>query len=450
MKIATSALLCGTLLPSVAAKSFKSFFDHVCPDQTHCLDDESCCPLGVNDGYMCCEKTASGACCGGGSKAGGGCCGPQETCCSDDEDYSCCLQQNTFCVDKDPSVPSLPSRCCPRWTIGCTTGSVGCCDPAQPWQWYLQTDADRAVAGHSTSHTVGNASFAGNLTAYVLVVNGMIGGLEGMAVDVATGTIESHTRIIKSFDDDPAGESTREFMFDSKRKVFYYVDANFTANGGERPESGREMYLYAVDPVSGATHKQTVSGAVDFPVGYTYHAETDTIIIGVEQVNANETSVQGFDYFSLNPETAEATRLSTISRGSSETDPAFYAGFHRHASVAGDIVYRLGYEEVSKQTGQGLGVISLNEAHANATWLSEISPLHDYYMTLNRAPATSQASQASDSDVFISLAPREGLGHNLDVVQWNADDGGKSAKIIAQLSNAHVPSIRGLGAWPLL
>lgn len=110
---------------------------------------------------------------------------------------------------------------------------------------------------------------AANLTAYVLVVSGIADGLEGWTVDVGTGNIESRKRIAKAFDDDPAGESTREFMFDSKRKVFYYVDANFTANGGARPAGGREMYLYTVDPVSGSTQKQTVSGAVDFPVGYT-------------------------------------------------------------------------------------------------------------------------------------------------------------------------------------
>ena len=111
-----------------------------------------------------------------------------------------------------------------------------------------------------------------NQLAYVLVVNGVIGGLEGLTVSVATGDIQTHTRIIKSFDDDPAGESTREFMFDSKRKLFHYIDANFTANGGSRPADGRDMYLYSVDPVAGTTEKKTVSGAKDFPVGYVFHS----------------------------------------------------------------------------------------------------------------------------------------------------------------------------------
>jgi hypothetical protein len=154
------------------------------------------------------------------------------------------MQQNTYCVAKDPAVPTFPARCCPRWTVGCSTGSVGCCDPAQPWQWSLATAAAKAeqpkggAAAEVRGTRAAGAAFAGNLTAYVLWVNG---GLEGLTVNIATGQIEARTRIIKSFDDDPAGESTREFMFDPKRKLFYYLDANFTAGGGARPAGGREQ-----------------------------------------------------------------------------------------------------------------------------------------------------------------------------------------------------------------
>lgn len=405
---------------------------------------------------MCCYTTLQGACCGGNSKAGGGCCTQDETCCSDDEDYSCCMQQSTYCVQKDPSVPSLPSRCCPRWTVGCTTGSVGCCDPAQPWQWFLastSTKNNNSNKGHKREHQQPHqtrfvsSNGDADLSAYALLVSGVSGGLEGWKINVGTGAIEARTRVIKGFDDDPAGESTREFMFDSKRKLFYYVDANFTANGGARPAGGREMYLYTVDPVGGTTHKQTVSGAVDFPVGYSYHAETDAIILGVEKLTTNET-LTGFDFFSLNPDTAVATRLSTISRGASESDPDYYSGFHRHASIDGNTLYRLGYEMVKEQTGQGLGVLALNEAHATAQWLSEISPLHDYYMTLNRLPGSNNTKFGTATDEFVSLAPRKGIAsqnHDLDLVRWNADDGGKSAKIIAQLNNAHVPAVMRLG-----
>ncbi len=136
--------------------------------------------------------------------------------------------------------------------------------------------------------------------------------------------------------------------------------------------------------------------------------------------------------------------------------------------------YRLGYELVTQQAGQGLGVVAIGDGAptgANATWLSEISPLHDYYMTMDRVPSNSRLARshrshrsshraasnngnhnAADdgendlSDVFVSLAPRAGtLAHDLDLVQWTDADGGKSAKVIAALSNAHVPSVAGLG-----
>jgi hypothetical protein len=430
--------------------------DVVCPGgQQHCVDDSTCCLISGDAGYMCCESTAAGPCCGGKSKAGGGCCSKDETCCSDDDDWECCIQQSTYCIAKDTSAPGLPSRCCPRWTVGCTTGSVGCCDPAQPWQWSLASNAKFTKLTNDRQDTVGTVvsssqkSRGGNnsdndVTAYVLVVNGIIGGLEGMTVNTATGAIETHTRIIKSFDDDPAGESTRPFFFDASRKVFYYVDANFTANGGARPAEGREMYLYTVDPVSGKTNKQTVSGAVDYPVGYSYHPETDTIIMGVEQIVGNDT-VQGFDFFSLNPETAVATKLSSISRGEGESDPSFYAGFHRHSNDAADTVYRLGYEQVTQQTGQGLGIVKLDSKEANATWLSEVSPLHDFYMTLDRVAKSNQTGQYVDANMFVSLAPRESATHKLDLVQWTPEDGGKSATVIAKLDNAHVPSVMKLG-----
>eukprot|EP00755_Sulcionema_specki_P004266 Sspe_Gene.29638::Locus_14191_Transcript_4_7_Confidence_0.364_Length_1921::g.29638::m.29638 len=43
----------------------------------------------------------------------------------------CCVNEATFCVPKEGLYPS---RCCPLWTVGCGVGSVGCCDPARPWQ----------------------------------------------------------------------------------------------------------------------------------------------------------------------------------------------------------------------------------------------------------------------------------------------------------------------------
>ena len=64
-------------------------------------------------------------------------CTSTESCCQDSPGCSgacteCCVKQSTKCVA--PRPPFATSTCCARWTVGCTAGSVGCCDPARPWQ----------------------------------------------------------------------------------------------------------------------------------------------------------------------------------------------------------------------------------------------------------------------------------------------------------------------------
>merc|ERR1711871_1784883 len=64
-------------------------------------------------------------------------CSADEDCCKDSPDCKgacteCCVRQSTFCVA--PRQGFTTSTCCPRWTVSCTVGSVGCCDPATPWQ----------------------------------------------------------------------------------------------------------------------------------------------------------------------------------------------------------------------------------------------------------------------------------------------------------------------------
>eukprot|EP00665_Eupelagonemidae_sp_cell47_P004144 gene4145-8110_t len=73
---------------------------------------------------------AAGSC--GNSLCGGG-----ESCCEDapgcqGDCSECCVVQATYCVAPRPSFAA--STCCPRWTVACSVGSVGCCDPARPWQ----------------------------------------------------------------------------------------------------------------------------------------------------------------------------------------------------------------------------------------------------------------------------------------------------------------------------
>ena len=172
----------------------------------------------------------------GGPCCGGGCCTDNQSCCSDAKGYSCCMTQNTFCAPVGTSS-GYPARCCPRWTVACEIGSVGCCDPATPWQTAVQaTAAEDAIPAAATN--VPSTSEAGLAalppTAFALVVSGARSAgkaLLSLTIDTSSGKI-TRKAAVTGFDDDPAGESTREFLWDPGRRVFYYFDANFTAGGG--------------------------------------------------------------------------------------------------------------------------------------------------------------------------------------------------------------------------
>ena len=79
--------------------------------------------------------SCAGQQCGAGQQAP--VCDATESCCMDYKGCTgycseCCNAMVTKCVE--PRGTFITSTCCPRWTVGCTHGSVGCCDPASPWQ----------------------------------------------------------------------------------------------------------------------------------------------------------------------------------------------------------------------------------------------------------------------------------------------------------------------------
>lgn len=402
-----------------------SFLDHECPDKTQsCADDSTCCPFGSDGDYGCCKTTnvPGNTCCGG------GCCTDFETCCADDQGYTCCSQQLSYCVPKKDQT--FPARCCPRWTVGCETGSVGCCDPAQPWQWELNARAHHAADLFSSTST--RSVVAVDAVAYALVVRGSAkegAALSAWTIDTKTGKVTEKHTVSSSFDDDPFGESTREFLWDGKRQVFYYLDANFTANGGPRPATGRPVYLYEIDPTNGNATKRAVSGARDFPTGYAMRDSDGAIVMACEDWTNDGVEWSGFAFFSLNPETATATKLVTVPRGSDESSSAsYYAGYHRLLTADGNSAVRVGYKSVSMQSEQGVSVAALNDAQSTQ-WIDELSPGHDYYMT---------ATRVRGSDAILSLAPTTSSAHGLDVVRWSVSNT-SAFDVLATLGNAHPP-----------
>lgn len=404
---------------------------------------------------QCCEKTSTGkenTCCGG------GCCEDAQTCCSDDKGASCCMQQSTFCVAKT-GTSQLPARCCPRWTVGCNTGSVGCCDPAQPWQWNIASSARHAsaaglnTAAASASEILVDANDvmpprAGGATeAYALIISGWATGrssLVALTIDTTTGKVTKKIPV-RSFRDDPAGDETREFVWDSAKKIFYYLDANFTAAGGARPPKGREAYLFSVDPTTGATTQQTVTGAVDFPTGYAFYPEKGTILMATDAVFSNGTENAGFNFYSVNTGTAVATPLGTVARGGGEASPAYYAGYHREVSADGNLFYRLGYKMVTEQSEQGVSITTVAGSagsQGSTSWKDELSQGHDYFMTMHRYQNSTGGRWG-----FLSLAPSLAIGkkRGLDLVGWSLDEA-VEYRTVASFGNAHVPSTPNVGA----
>ena len=121
-------------------------------------------------------------------------CTSDESCCADTKGYSCCIDQTSFCVTStgDP-VYGYPARCCPQWTVGCSVGSVGCCDPAQPWQRSIEkagvAEQRPPVQLHPRPPLGDNAT----VTAYALFSGGHGSGgssdLNCLTIDAATGII---------------------------------------------------------------------------------------------------------------------------------------------------------------------------------------------------------------------------------------------------------------------
>ena len=113
------SILLFNLLPSISA-TFDSDIvkatQHTCPGgQFNCENDQPCCAFDPKE-YGCCSGGAT------------------ESCCSDSLGGVCCVNQPTVCIPKLSDASSYPARCCPRETVGCSAGVVGCCNPARAWQ----------------------------------------------------------------------------------------------------------------------------------------------------------------------------------------------------------------------------------------------------------------------------------------------------------------------------
>ncbi len=419
---------------------------HTGPDgQQTCLDGQPCCAFDPTE-YGCCD--------GGGTEA----------CCADDQGGVCCVSQPTVCVPKGADGGGYPARCCPRETVGCGAGTVGCCNPARAWQRGPPLNPPSAAAAAAAASSSSSSAFAEDVVnsararrprqllsdsrgptpavtrvplddinaqikafqnrdtgadagdphvAFVLAVGGSLfnpGNLIALTVNTTSGATLNKVSV-------PGynnwGESTRDFAFDPKRKLFYALDVNFTGTGATRPAGGRPITLSKIDPATGATtHVAVTGGPTDYVSGYAYHSASGRLHCAADAYDGDK--VTGSTFFYVDPDTGKAEVLGTLARSGQEDDPSTYGGFHRAVSDDGGKAFRLGYRSVVSQAGPGLGAVHLPSADAaaepSADWTSmaAVDEAHEFYLGM----------LSLGGDKVASIAPQSATGF-LDLVLWD-------------------------------
>eukprot|EP01060_Flectonema_neradi_P035135 TRINITY_DN6374_c0_g1_i1.p1 TRINITY_DN6374_c0_g1~~TRINITY_DN6374_c0_g1_i1.p1 ORF type:complete len:447 (+),score=95.18 TRINITY_DN6374_c0_g1_i1:70-1341(+) len=334
-------------------------------------------------------------------------CTSDETCCKDDRGSVCCLNDETVCVPQTEG--KYPARCCPKWTVGCSVGSVGCCDPARPWQRVIEDDNQPKSIKDTQPHTEVGAN---TTSYYALFMGGIHSSLEISTLS-ASGHVTQRTPVtgpVKTWTDSLFGESTRVFPFDSKNKMFHFLD------GSENTHP--TLYSIPINGVSTARNLTTVTG---YPLGFALHDETSNLVFSILKGDT-------FLFYQVNPITGITTQLGSINRGTNETDASYYAGYITGISQVPNAIYRLGYSKVSTQEGPGLGYATVSGS-SSARWTEvNVPPTSYFYYSATRIP---------QSDNFVSLAPTKSGDHSFEVVVWGPSTSPTVAGVVA---DSHPPS----------
>eukprot|EP01064_Diplonema_japonicum_P029982 TRINITY_DN4972_c0_g5_i1.p1 TRINITY_DN4972_c0_g5~~TRINITY_DN4972_c0_g5_i1.p1 ORF type:complete len:431 (+),score=87.33 TRINITY_DN4972_c0_g5_i1:42-1334(+) len=345
-------------------------------------------------------------------------CTQGETCCEDSSGYACCIDAENFCVPDTPKS-SFPARCCPKWTVGCSVGSVGCCDPARPWQRLMQNSRVRNPMGVKGANPTNSRNvFNTTGTMYAIFAAGLSIHLDALTIEASGATTKrAVTGPVATWYTSLFGEATRVFTFDGKRAQFHFVDGK--PNGG--------VTLYSIDAATGSSTAKTLK-VTGYPEGFAYHLESDKFVFSVEKEGA-------YAFYSVNVDTGATTAVGTIVRGGGESDPAFYAGYISGIALDGTTVQRLGFQMVSTGSGSGLGSFNLTGGVAStASWKSLANPVGSlFYYTFTRVQGT---------DDFISLAPSATGEHSFQIIRWALNG---TSRVLATLPNAHAPASGRIG-----
>jgi len=389
-------------------------------------------------------------------------CEKDSTCCMDSPGCKgycseCCLNQLTMCVE--PRGQYTTSTCCPKWTIGCTTGSVGCCDPARPWQEHstsqlakhdidVEDDFVRHVLKQPNlrrhSNLEAQQSLAvleeeeplpvpptgtANASGYAIFTRALIDGLSAYTFDAATGAV-----IAKHPITGPAGtyfglyygQAPRVLPWDPNSKLFYLADVDAAASA-----NATAITLYAINPADGSSTATPVSGCEGFPMGMSWDEALGMLIVATQTPST-------VTFCAIDP-SGTSKSMGSLPRGSSEsTDTSYYAAYISHAQAG--VAVRVGHKIVTEGKELGVSTVKLSGganggSSPTATWTPLDLGSHDL-------PAATLAHPSGKG--FLGLAPRKkttsaadaATPYSLDMIAWEL---GAAPRVIGNLTNSYPP-----------
>jgi len=352
-----------------------------------------------------------------------------ELCCKDSPDCSgacteCCVKQNTYCVP--PRGGYATSTCCGLYTVGCTVGSVGCCDPARVWQyiggsqpkqlgirkphsWHMPS-TDTLEHENLDSTRMFSQGAPSSSTAFALFTDTVRSGLSCYEIVPATGKVTAKRKV-----SGPAakylalffGESTRLLPFDAESKKFIWADIDRVQD---------KLIVYTIDATTGISTASAVEGCgTEYPVGLSWDSVQSSLIISSQTADTAH-------FCSVKPGESTARDLGSVLRGSDENSASYYAAYHTFAHNG--TVVRVGSKTVSVGGSPGIGTTTPG---SGTTWA-------DQWVVPGHGPA---ASAVRHQDGFLlSLSPRKADG-SLDIVKVDQ----AKVEVVGNLTNAHHPSM---------
>lgn len=359
----------------------------------------------------------------------------------------CCLKQVEACTP--PRGPFTAATCCPLWTVGCVVGTVGCCDPARPWQQGKTSSSflsarqpnNRLSAskppplvpnGAEAAPVETSPSRAATRIGYAVFTQALRFGLVAYAFD-AGGNVQAKRQLsgpFASYYERYYGEGTRVLPWDGAAKRFYFADILINASAdGDAP-----ITVFTIDPATGESTAAEVTGCKGgYPYGMAWDATTKALLLATQ----TEASAS---FCAVDPTSGEGTQMGSVLRGTSEGNSSgYYTAYVSH--VQGGVAIRVGHRVVTTGTDLGKSSVALKAGRASlpSSWESLDLGTHGLPSTVRTHP----------DGGFVSLAPRTTEANGapkLDIIGWgNGSRTDGDVRVLARLANAGPPQAPYIG-----